>query len=285
MNISFFGSSLVSAYWNGAATYYRGIIRQLHARGHRVTFYEPDAFARQEHRDIANPFWCEIVVYSGTDESDVWRVLDRARHADVLVKASGVGVWDELLEEAVPGAKRPGALTVFWDVDAPATLARMRANDDDALRRVVGRYDGVFTYGGGAPVVRGYEELGARACTPIYNALDPGEHYPVSPVERYRCDWRSWRIDCRIARSESKSSFSDRHARCPKRSSSSAGTAGETSTFPTTSAGWGTSTPPSTTRSTRVPGSCSTWRATAWRRWGGPPRHASSRLRERLRVS
>ncbi len=188
MNISFFGSSLVSAYWNGAATYYRGIIRQLHARGHRVTFYEPDAFARQEHRDIANPFWCEIVVYSGTDESDVWRVLDRARHADVLVKASGVGVWDELLEEAVPGAKRPGALTVFWDVDAPATLARMRANDDDALRRVVGRYDGVFTYGGGAPVVRGYEELGARACTPIYNALDPGEHYPVSPVERYRCD-------------------------------------------------------------------------------------------------
>ncbi len=30
MNIAFFGSSLVSAYWNGAATYYRGIVRALH---------------------------------------------------------------------------------------------------------------------------------------------------------------------------------------------------------------------------------------------------------------
>ena len=27
--IAFFGSSLVSAYWNGAATYYRGIIHAL----------------------------------------------------------------------------------------------------------------------------------------------------------------------------------------------------------------------------------------------------------------
>ena len=52
MNIAFFGSSLVSAYWNGAATYYRGIIRALASRGHRVTFYEPDAFGRQQHRDI-----------------------------------------------------------------------------------------------------------------------------------------------------------------------------------------------------------------------------------------
>jgi len=50
--ISFYGSSLVSAYWNGAATYYRGIVRALHARGYDVTFYEPDAYERQQHRDI-----------------------------------------------------------------------------------------------------------------------------------------------------------------------------------------------------------------------------------------
>jgi spore maturation protein CgeB len=55
MSIAFFGSSLVSAYWNGAATYYRGIIRALHARGHRITFYEPNAKDRQKHRDIPDP--------------------------------------------------------------------------------------------------------------------------------------------------------------------------------------------------------------------------------------
>ena len=57
IEIAFFGSSLVSAYWNGAATYYRGIIRALHERGHRVTFYEPDAYERQQHRDIDDPAW------------------------------------------------------------------------------------------------------------------------------------------------------------------------------------------------------------------------------------
>ncbi len=63
LNIAFFGSSLVSAYWNGAATYYRGIIRALDQLGHSVTFYEPDAYDRQKHRDIADPDWARVVVY------------------------------------------------------------------------------------------------------------------------------------------------------------------------------------------------------------------------------
>ena len=62
LNIAFFGSSLVSAYWNGAATYYRGILRELAARGHRITFYEPDAFERQQHRDIPDPEWARVGV-------------------------------------------------------------------------------------------------------------------------------------------------------------------------------------------------------------------------------
>jgi len=67
MRIAFFGSSLVSAYWNGAATYYRGIIRALAARGHEVTFYEPDAYERQQHRDIEDPPWARVVVYPATE--------------------------------------------------------------------------------------------------------------------------------------------------------------------------------------------------------------------------
>ena len=35
LEIAFFGSSLVSAWWNGACTYYRGVIRGLHELGHR----------------------------------------------------------------------------------------------------------------------------------------------------------------------------------------------------------------------------------------------------------
>ncbi|HLU66896.1 MAG TPA: hypothetical protein VKZ63_11510, partial [Kofleriaceae bacterium] len=100
LEIAFFGSSLVSAYWNGAATYYRGIVRALAGRGHRITFYEPDAYERQEHRDIADPPWARVVVYPATEDG-VGRALDSARGADLLIKASGVGVFDELLDRAV----------------------------------------------------------------------------------------------------------------------------------------------------------------------------------------
>jgi spore maturation protein CgeB len=188
MNIAFFASSLVSAYWNGAATYYRGIVRALHERGHRVTFYEPDAFERQKHRDIADPPWAKVVVYSAGSEAEVLRTVEQARGADLVVKASGVGVHDELLERAVLDLQGPDTLVVYWDVDAPATLDRMHGNASDSLRALVSRYDLVLTYGGGEPVRNAYKGLGARDCIPIYNALDPSTHFPVAPEPRFTGD-------------------------------------------------------------------------------------------------
>jgi spore maturation protein CgeB len=187
LDIAFFGSSLVSAYWNGAATYYRGIIRNLAARGHRITFYEPDAFERQQNRDMDDPEWARVVVYPATD-SGVARALEEARGADLVVKASGVGVFDELLEAAVLDLRRPDGLAVFWDVDAPATLDRMAGDPRDPFRALVPRYDLVFTYGGGDPVVQAYRRFGARECVPIYNALDPTTHHPVPSDPRFAAD-------------------------------------------------------------------------------------------------
>ena len=188
LKIAFFGSSLVSAYWNGAATYYRGIIKALADRGHRVHFYEPDAFDRQAHRDMPDPDWARVTVYPGEGADGVRRCLDEAAAADVIVKASGVGVFDELLEAAVPTLGGSNAVRIFWDVDAPATLARMRQNPADPFRSLVPLYDAVFTYGGGPPVVDAYLARGARRCEPIYNALDPSTHRPVPPQEKFAAD-------------------------------------------------------------------------------------------------
>lgn len=181
-SIAFFGSSLVSAYWNGAATYYRGIVRALHERGHRVTFYEPDVYDRQAHRDMADPDWARVIVYR---ENDVYAALESAAGADVIVKASGIGANDELLEREVLALRRPGTLVVFWDVDAPATLERIAKAPADPFRKLIPCYDLIFTYGGGAPVVDEYCAWGARCCVPIYNALDPQTHHPVAPDPRF----------------------------------------------------------------------------------------------------
>jgi spore maturation protein CgeB len=188
MNIAFFGSSLVSAYWNGAATYYRGMIRALADRGHHVTFYEPDAYERQQHRDIEDPEWARVVVYAGDGEAGVLSALESARTADVIVKASGVGVFDELLERAVPELRGPSTNVVYWDVDAPATLDRVQHDPRDAFRACIPQYDMVLTYGGGDAVVRAYRALGARDCVPVYNALDPRTHHPAPPDPRFAAE-------------------------------------------------------------------------------------------------
>lgn len=188
LTIAFFGSSLVSAYWNGAATYYRGILKALAAEGHRITFYEPDAYERQQHRDMADPDWARIVVYSAAGEAGVERALDEARNADLIVKASGIGVFDAMVEERVPAIKRPRAMAAFWDVDAPATLDRIAADPTDPFRSLIPAYDIVLTYGGGPPVVAAYQGFGARRCVPIYNGLDPLTHHPVAPEPRFGCE-------------------------------------------------------------------------------------------------
>jgi spore maturation protein CgeB len=178
----------VSAYWNGAATYYRGLLRALARRGHAITFYEPDAYERQRNRDIADPDWARVVVWPGEGGAALDACLEEARHADLVVKASGVGVHDALLERRVLELRHAGNRVVFWDVDAPATLERVEADPADPFRPLVSRYDLVFTYGGGDPVVRAYEALGARRCVPIYNALDPDTHHPVAVEPRLACD-------------------------------------------------------------------------------------------------
>lgn len=188
MRIAFFGSSLVSAYWNGAATYYRGILKALADRGHRITFYEPDALGRQEHRDMPDPGWARVVVYDAEGEEGVRRSLAEAREADLVVKASGVGVHDALLEEVVLDLGTPERRVAYWDVDAPATLERLDRCPDDPLKRWLPEYDLVFTYGGGPPVVEGFLGHGARACVPVYNALDPETHHPAERDTRFHAD-------------------------------------------------------------------------------------------------
>ena len=217
MRIAFYGSSLLSSYWNGAATYYRGLLRDLASRGWDVTFYEPDAFDRQSHRDMDPPEWARSVVYEATTEG-LRRVLAEAPAADVVVKASGVGVFDAELIGGIISHSRSDALRLFWDVDAAATLEEMRAANDHPVRSALPLLDMVMTYGGGPPVIAAYTAAGARVIHPIYNALDPTTHHPVPPEPRFAADlgFLANRLPDREARVEAF--FLDAAARLPERS-------------------------------------------------------------------
>src|SRR5215467_11218828 len=136
MKIAFFGSSPVSSYWSGEAARNRGLLKALAGLGHNITFYEPDASGRQRRRNFSAPPWARVVAYPAT--SDGWqRALSEAAGCDLLVKASGVGVFDAELEQALPAVRSAYGLCAFWDIDAPATLDAVAADPGHHLRRVI----------------------------------------------------------------------------------------------------------------------------------------------------
>lgn len=186
MRIFVFGSSLTSSYWNGAATYYRGIYKNLAALGYDVTFAEPDIYDRQKNRDSGTIDYAEVVVYQ--TPNDLERMLAFAANADLVIKHSGVGADDAYLEGAILQFQSNETQVAFWDVDAPATLARVEESADDPFRSCISQYDYVFTYGGGPPIVEHYTRLGATNCHPIYNALDPDTHHPEPADPSLVCD-------------------------------------------------------------------------------------------------
>lgn len=185
MKIFAFGSSIVSSYWNGAATYYRGCYKYLERLGYEITFAEPDAYSRQQHRDRDDFSYVTSLVYQPTVDLD--RMLGLAAHADIVIKHSGIGVDDTTLERRVLECS-PRSMVFFWDVDAPATLGRMAADPHDPFRNDVPGYDAVLTYGGGPLARDGYLSFGARAYYSMYNGLDPDTHHPVAPDPSLACD-------------------------------------------------------------------------------------------------
>jgi spore maturation protein CgeB len=186
MRIFVFGSSITSSYWNGAATYYRGIYKNLAAFGHEITFAEPDIYDRQKNRDVSEVEYANVIVYQ--TPRDIDELLGIACTADLVVKHSGVGADDELLERRVLECKSEHTQVAFWDVDAPATLERVEGDPNDAFRACIPKYDFVFTYGGGDAIVEHYLKLGAKNCHPIYNALEPDTHHPVEADPQLACD-------------------------------------------------------------------------------------------------
>jgi spore maturation protein CgeB len=153
--------------------------------GHEITFAEPDAYGRQQHRDAGDFNYVHSLVYRPGVDLD--EMLICAAQSDIVIKHSGIGVDDETLERRILECSRK-SICLFWDVDAPATLGRMGSHDRDTLRSTTSRYDAILTYGGGPKARNGFLEVGARAYYSIYNGLDPETHHPVEADPALACD-------------------------------------------------------------------------------------------------
>jgi spore maturation protein CgeB len=181
-----FGLSISSSWGNGHATLWRGLCRALRARGHHVVFFERDEPYYAAHRDATEIEGCDLVLYPDwtSAERDARREL---ADADVGIVTSycpdGPGAAAAVL--ASPAWRR-----VFYDLDTPVTLERVRAGVPVPYigPRGLADFDLVLSYTGGRALEELRERLGARVVAPLYGSVDPHVHGPVAPVERYRAD-------------------------------------------------------------------------------------------------
>jgi spore maturation protein CgeB len=179
MRIVIFGLSVSSAWGNGHATLWRGLISALDAAGSRVVFFERDVPYYRAHRDLHRlPGRSRLRLYSSWDEvrPEAERALADA-DAAIITSYCPDG---RAAAELVLGWR---GTRVFYDLDTPVTLCRLDAGDDVPYLPASGlaEFDLVLSYTGGQALDLLRGRLGARRVAALYGSVDPMCHYPVAP--------------------------------------------------------------------------------------------------------
>jgi spore maturation protein CgeB len=188
LKIVVFGLSITSSWGNGHATTYRALIRALHARGHRVLFFEKEAEWYASNRDLPEPDFCELKLYDRW--ADVRPVVRRElADADVAMVGSyfpdGIAAIDEMLHSKA-------AVRAFYDIDTPVTLAALRERGACEYVRAdqLPALDVYFSFTGGPTLGELENRFGVCRAAPLYCSFDP---------ERYRAYPRSLRFACAMS--------------------------------------------------------------------------------------
>lgn len=186
MKIVIFGLSITSSWGNGHATTFRALCSALHARGHKIVFFERNAEWYENNRDLPGPPYCEVKFY------DDWKfvlpvVREHLRDSDVAMVGSyfpdGVAALDEVLASNVP-------VKSFYDIDTPITLAclRERGDTDYLLRRQLPELDVYFTFTGGPVIAELESDFNVPFAVPLYCSVDPERHRELPPIPDFACD-------------------------------------------------------------------------------------------------
>jgi spore maturation protein CgeB len=184
VNIVVFGLSISSAWGNGHATLWRGLVTGLDALGHSVLFFEKDVPYYAAHRDLETlPGQSRLVLYSSIEE-----VAPLARAALRSCDAAMVTSYCPDAERASEWVLASGAsCRAYYDLDTPVTLERVWRGE--AVPYVpscgLGGFDLVLSYTGGAALAGLRDALGARRVRPLYGSVDPAAHRPSPAREAW----------------------------------------------------------------------------------------------------
>jgi spore maturation protein CgeB len=185
VKITIFGLTLSSSWGNGHATPYRALIRALDRLGHRVSFFEKDVPYYRSRRDFDSCDYCELSLYSEWSEVRD-RALSTAADSDVVITASflpeGRRINAEVLDLGRP-------LHVFYDLDTPVTLAKLRHGGVEYLDAPqLAEFDLVLSFTGGKVLAELENHHRARLIRTLYGCVDPDVYYRGAAAPDFQCD-------------------------------------------------------------------------------------------------
>ena len=177
MKLVIFGLTISSSWGNGHATIWRGLCRALGRMGHRVVFFERDVPYYASTRDTSRPEGCDLRLYG-----DFAAIRGAAREE---LAGADVGMVTSYCPDAIEATDlvlSSAPTSVFYDLDAPVTLARLAAGEPVGYLGASGLagFDLVLSFTGGAALGALAGRLGARRVVPLYGAVDPEVHRPVA---------------------------------------------------------------------------------------------------------
>jgi spore maturation protein CgeB len=181
LSIVILGLSIRSYWGNGHATTYRGLVRALAARGHRVLFLERNTSWYASAADMPNPDGARLEIYNSLQELTS-RFTRAVRQADLIIVGSyipqGIAVGHWVLRQAT-------GVTAFYDIDTPVTMNGLMAGGIDYISlELLRSYDLYLSFTGG-PLLTRLEAMGARRAYPLYCSADVFCHYPERPSREW----------------------------------------------------------------------------------------------------
>ncbi|CCD99965.1 glycosyltransferase [Bradyrhizobium sp. STM 3809] len=185
MKIVIFGLTISSSWGNGHATLWRGLCKNLIRAGHDVVFFEHDVPYYADNRDMAELAGGRLIL-SRSWQDCAHLAAAELRDADAAILTSYCPDGQEATALILDSAS---SVKVFYDLDTPVTLERLRAGERLSYigPRGLADFDLVLSFTGGPRLVEQYRSrLGARDIAPLYGHVDPDVHRPVEPQPHYR---------------------------------------------------------------------------------------------------
>ena len=186
MKIAIYGLTITSSWGNGHATTFRSLCKALHRRGHCIDFIEKDVEWYRSNRDLPEPPFCTVHLYSDwTAESP--SLLRNSADADVVIIGS---YFPDAISLTRLLIARSHQIVFFYDIDTPITMAQLRENGatDYLEASLIPHYAAYLSFTGGPTLHELETSFHAQRAAAFYCSVDPDMYQPTQARREFHAD-------------------------------------------------------------------------------------------------